>query len=62
MKDDVKRKAGRPHGSTSKKPTRVKPLWVRVTAEEKLLIEEKATAAGFKTTSAYIRKMALGNA
>ncbi len=59
MAEEQKRKPGRPHGTTSRKPKRDVPMWVRVTAEEKVIIDGKAVAAKFKTTSAFIRRRLL---
>ena len=60
MEDIEKRKKGRPFGSKSKKPTRSKPLWLRVTDTEKAQIVKLAKDGGYKNTSEYIRRKSLG--
>lgn len=60
MKGGKREGAGRPPGSTSRKPTREIVKQTRWTAEEWAKIEHQAKAQG-KTPSEYIRGKALGD-
>jgi ribosomal protein L44E len=50
MTDEKRPGAGRPQGSTSRKPNKAKYLNIRCTEAEKIEITEKAKAAGLTIT------------
>lgn len=57
MIDEKRQGAGRPHGSTSRKPTKAEYLHIRCTEAEKSEITEKAKAAGMTITQLVLNAL-----